>query len=368
MWQAGKAHLVPDSEHQQDLDDEAPRITSWLVREIEAGTLADSEIGVALLKNRSCEPVATNAAYLDEARAQPRTRVETLIRGVAHPTADEDDLHAVRSVRSGRLGVHLGPHHLADATDADRFLIFGVGEPGAAPTYVEVCLYPPDRSSTIGGGGIEGAEEHPLPSLFGAVVDEDWRVRLVPPPGAPCFSTNDVGESVLPLVHPADLPRVLTMGTKVRSGALDLMRAALNLRASDGTWIPVDVALTQVSGERREPWLALHCWVPTSPSLGDQGETSSARPFAAGPDEELAASETWEHLLLRTYPELSDREREIARAVLSGYRVRTIAQHLFLSTSTVRNHLSSIFHRVGVGSQAEFIERLHDLRQDHYPD
>ena len=154
-----------------------------------------------------------------------------MTRGVAHEKADEVDLHAVRSVRSGDLGVHFGPHHLDDGTDAGSFLIFGIGEPGAAPTYLEVCLYPPDRSGTIGGRGTEGAGEHPLPALFGAMVDENWRLRLVPSRGAaPFFAEDDVGGSVLPTVHPADLPKLLTLGTSVRSGALDLMTISLNLR------------------------------------------------------------------------------------------------------------------------------------------
>ncbi len=377
MRQAGKGVRMVDPEHQEDPERETPGpgpddltgaggIASWLVHEIGRGSLADSEIGVALLLNRTCEPVAHNAAYLDVAHAQQRTRVETMTRGVARQKADEDDLRAVCSVRSGDLGAHLGPHRLDDGTDAGGFLIFGIGERGAAPTYVEVCLYLPDRS---GSRGTEGAGEHHVPALFGAMVDENWRLRVVPSVGAaPFFTDDDVSGSVLPTVHPADLPKLLALGTSVRSGALDLTTIPLNLRASDGTWILVDAALTQVSGDDSEPWLALHCSVPSPPRPGDQIETSSAGPVAAGPDEELATSETWEHLLLRTYPELSDREREIARAVLSGYRVKTIAEHLYLSSSTVRNHLSSLFHRIGVTSQAEFIERLHDLRNDHYPD
>ena len=84
-------------------------------------------------------------------------------------------------------------------------------------------------------------------------------------------------------------------------------------------------------------------------------------------DHGAAPTEDWEPLLLLTHPELSSREREVARALLSGYRVTTIARHLFLSPSTVRNHLSSMFHKVGVESQAELIERFHSLRHDPFP-
>jgi DNA-binding NarL/FixJ family response regulator len=44
--------------------------------------------------------------------------------------------------------------------------------------------------------------------------------------------------------------------------------------------------------------------------------------------------------------------------VTDGYRVSTIARELGLAASTVRNHLSAIFQKLGVGSQGELVERL----------
>jgi two-component system response regulator DevR len=55
---------------------------------------------------------------------------------------------------------------------------------------------------------------------------------------------------------------------------------------------------------------------------------------------------------------LTSREREILDRLLDGDRVHSIANELFVSQSTVRNHLSSIFKKVGVHSQAELIARL----------
>lgn len=56
--------------------------------------------------------------------------------------------------------------------------------------------------------------------------------------------------------------------------------------------------------------------------------------------------------------EISPRQREILVRILEGQRVPTIARDLFLSASTVRNHLTFIFRRFGVHSQAELIEVL----------
>ena len=68
---------------------------------------------------------------------------------------------------------------------------------------------------------------------------------------------------------------------------------------------------------------------------------------------------------IRDHPEiaeLSTRQWEILSRLLEGARVSTIAAELLISESTVRNHLSTIFHRFGVHSQAELIGRFRQTR------
>jgi DNA-binding CsgD family transcriptional regulator len=55
---------------------------------------------------------------------------------------------------------------------------------------------------------------------------------------------------------------------------------------------------------------------------------------------------------------LSAREREILDLLTKGLRVPSIAARVYISASTVRNHLSTAFKKIGVTSQAEFFERL----------
>jgi DNA-binding NarL/FixJ family response regulator len=55
---------------------------------------------------------------------------------------------------------------------------------------------------------------------------------------------------------------------------------------------------------------------------------------------------------------LTTRELEIVRGVVSGDRVRAIANGLFLSESTVRSHLSSIYRKLAVRSHQELLDRL----------
>jgi DNA-binding NarL/FixJ family response regulator len=61
---------------------------------------------------------------------------------------------------------------------------------------------------------------------------------------------------------------------------------------------------------------------------------------------------------IRVLSRLTAREREVVVRLMDGERVPGIAADLFLSQSTVRNHLSSIFRKVGVHSQAELIRVL----------
>lgn len=53
---------------------------------------------------------------------------------------------------------------------------------------------------------------------------------------------------------------------------------------------------------------------------------------------------------------LSSRESEIVARLVSGDRVPAIAQALFLSQSTIRNHLSSAFAKLAVTSQQELVD------------
>jgi DNA-binding CsgD family transcriptional regulator len=89
-----------------------------------------------------------------------------------------------------------------------------------------------------------------------------------------------------------------------------------------------------------------------------------------GVGEELAASDTsWvsgaqpagsvNDPLTEVLDGLPPRKRQIVSALLQGERVPTIAASMFVSTSTIRSHLSAIFRVFGVGSQTELLSLLH---------
>jgi DNA-binding NarL/FixJ family response regulator len=60
------------------------------------------------------------------------------------------------------------------------------------------------------------------------------------------------------------------------------------------------------------------------------------------------------------FRELTEREREILDLVARGLTNAAIAQRLFLSDKTVRNHVSNIFTKLQVGGRAEAVARARD--------
>jgi DNA-binding NarL/FixJ family response regulator len=61
-----------------------------------------------------------------------------------------------------------------------------------------------------------------------------------------------------------------------------------------------------------------------------------------------------------SFPELTDREREILDLLAKGQRTGAIAQELYLSPKTVSNHLTSIFAKLQVTDRASAIIRARE--------
>lgn len=59
----------------------------------------------------------------------------------------------------------------------------------------------------------------------------------------------------------------------------------------------------------------------------------------------------------RAQHNLSEREREVLALMIKGYHNVEIAEHLFISVSTVKNHISSIFSKMSVSSRSEAVAR-----------
>jgi DNA-binding CsgD family transcriptional regulator len=59
--------------------------------------------------------------------------------------------------------------------------------------------------------------------------------------------------------------------------------------------------------------------------------------------------------------DISPRELEVLDLLLQGERVASIAEQLFISAHTVRNHLKSMFRKTGTASQADLVRWVREL-------
>jgi DNA-binding CsgD family transcriptional regulator/PAS domain-containing protein len=140
-----------------------------------------------------------------------------------------------------------------------------------------------------------------------------------------------------------------------------------SLRRADGSTVPVGFLYAPLPDD---PEGRLVFAILVAAELLDAGNASDARVRdletrlrrigsevrAAGILDDVGALPAM--VKLPTLSDLTSRQWEILSRILRGERVPTIARTLYLSQSTVRNHLSAIFKKFGVHSQPELIELL----------
>jgi DNA-binding CsgD family transcriptional regulator/PAS domain-containing protein len=200
------------------------------------------------------------------------------------------------------------------------------------------------------------------------VVDHDWRFIEMSADAADLFDWDVRGGRGTPLqaiVHPDDVAvLLLTLG---RSGA-DRRAAAtrLRVRATGGGWAAVRLAVSPLCDHNPSRFAVALWFLPP----GEDAEPAADRASrledhlwriavevqaAQINDPPRSGQSWWADPALRG---LSRRQSEILRRLTQGQRVAVIARELFLNESTVRNHLSAIYRKVGVHSQSELLARL----------
>jgi PAS domain S-box-containing protein len=172
-----------------------------------------------------------------------------------------------------------------------------------------------------------------------------------------------IGRPFLGGVHPDDVGDLVEATN--RAAVDGVVPRHVRLRHRNGAWAPVQCLMVRVSDEDPPPTaFAL---------LPEQADTVELPPERASELEvrlrriaaEVRAAGITDDLerlpAVGDHPELNEltaRQWEILVRLLRGDRVPTIARELHLSPSTVRNHLTAIFGRFDVHSQAELLARL----------
>lgn len=221
-----------------------------------------------------------------------------------------------------------------------------------------VVVFAADESTVAGG---EPADWRDAPAVVGT-ADASLLVERISSDAEELFNlpvSEILGRSLLTLVAPEAVSRCLT--------ALAEASASQN-----GVTLHLDI-LSDVKGA---PLACEVLILPLEPSPscsfvflpiaqgmqgGQESDDLSAILLRLGRAAEVAqvAREVFRGDSARDIPGLSrltTRELEIMNRLLGGDRVPSIAKALFLSQSTIRNHLASVFGKLGVSSQQELVD------------
>jgi DNA-binding CsgD family transcriptional regulator/PAS domain-containing protein len=248
----------------------------------------------------------------------------------------------------------------------------GDGAPEEVWQWVRAVTLSGDRLALAEGAPARSAQPSPLARQLGAApetmaigtVDRDWTVTAVSQEVAAllgCQPDECIGQRLVGKVATTDVMALLDAGARASGDRAVALR--VRLRGRDGALHPLRCVLTSLAGTSDR----LMILMPDDggPAARPTDRTAELEGHLLRIAAELEASgilqQVGEMPDAARFPELralSLRQWEILTRLARGERVPTIASELFLSQSTVRNHLSAIFERFGVHSQPELLALL----------
>jgi PAS domain S-box-containing protein len=198
-------------------------------------------------------------------------------------------------------------------------------------------------------------------------VDNYWRIDRVSQDVTPLLGlTPDQcsGQPVLGIIHPSDVPAFLAAVEHARRGHR-AVRLTLRLNARSGDWVDVTVVLATIAPADPPPLAFAFIRDDTADSPGDSSREMRLEAHMLRIADELHAAGLIPRIqqlpVLIDEPrlgKLTSREWAVLTRLLDGQRVSAIAADLYVSQSTVRNHLSSIYAKLGVHSQVDLIRLI----------
>jgi PAS domain S-box-containing protein len=214
--------------------------------------------------------------------------------------------------------------------------------------------------------------EAPRNILLGT-LDQEWRIDRVSQDVVEMLGyarEEATGLSLLGFLHPADVPAVLGAIDRARTSQRTVEVTA-RVRAKSGAW-KASTALLATVTDADPPALAFALVTPAGDRPARREAADTKRELVEAKLQRVArdlraagvahaTSGSPDGTLLPALSRLTARQLQILVLLLDGERVPSIADALYVSQSTVRNHLSSIFAKVGVHSQADLV---HQMRTD----
>lgn len=163
--------------------------------------------------------------------------------------------------------------------------------------------------------------------------DDHFRVRGVDPRMAAYWSDPSMHLDTLGWlgIHPGDLPMVTSWIDRLLRREVDAVEYTARVMTSFGNWTPAHAEVRRLLGAPEPSITAVLTLV---------GEFRTALPQGL----------------------LTPRELEIVDALFEGLRVPQIGARDAVSVKTLRNQLTGIYRKLGVGDQGELLARYHRPR------
>lgn len=198
------------------------------------------------------------------------------------------------------------------------------------------------------------------PELVLAVTDHDWQIEYMSADASllEAQGAEMRGFPLLGLVHPSVAEEFMGAAGRVADGHMGIT-VRTRMRLGNGGWAERYCFVTRMC-EHQPPRLGVV--ISAAPTFRDgHGENR------LDAEVEHCAMEARASQIIETLPalsslpagdELSARQTEIVCRLIAGESVPDIARAMFLSPSTVRNHLSAIYRKFGVHSQSELLASI----------
>jgi DNA-binding CsgD family transcriptional regulator/PAS domain-containing protein len=214
---------------------------------------------------------------------------------------------------------------------------------------------------------------HPASELNGdrVTLDNRWRVTHVRSSGDSLLGRRVeelLSTSLIELTHPDDIAALLF--ALARATTDESARALVRLRHQDGTWRVIQTAPAVLEGDGTRP-VAFTFAAEEEPGASEPGVAGDIPGLLRRIADQIEAAnllaplaETSDALGVASTTDLTPRQWEIVSRLVRGQRVAAIAAEIYLSPNTVRNHLSTIFAKVGVHSQSELLALYRNERRN----
>jgi DNA-binding NarL/FixJ family response regulator len=336
--------------------------------------VASSDVPLAALELPSGRFLRVNPALADALGST----VSALVGSSCMDLLTRGDRHAARlglqAVTDGDLTSYQAIRRLASPDRPDRVFSVWVSTVDVEDTRVGLVTLIPAAG--------HDSQFRALPPAAGAsepgnvvlgTVDNAWRIDRISQDVTSLLGVTPeqcVGQPVLAVVHPSEAPSFFAAVEHARRGER-AVRLTLRLSARSHDWTEVSVVLATISPGDPPPlaFALMRDGAAGDAPMNGARETQLEAHMLRIADELRAAGliPRLEQLpVLTEIPDLgklTSREWAVLTRLLDGQRIPAIAADLYVSQSTVRNHLSSIYAKLGVHSQVDLIRLVRHATQ-----